>query len=236
MRRVILPLLTFALFAAACAPLAQPGTATPAPAPATPTPQVHGDPTQAQLAAMQALAEHLGLTLDQITVVSSAAVEWPDSCLGVARPEARCAMMITPGFRHVLDANGRPYDVHTNQDGSASVVVETTLTWERQGGIAGFCDSLTITRSGELNTASCRSDGQVQARLLDDLLTRTEAQLWADWLARFGPVVIVREDPASADQMRLALAFTGRGVDQPDEAAQQAMLDLAQSLFERARP
>jgi hypothetical protein len=216
--------LTLAL--AACAPAA----------PATPTPEVHGDPTQAQLAAMRALAAHLGLALDQITVVSSAAVEWPDSCLGVARPEARCAQMITPGFRHVLDANGRLYDVHTNQDGSASVVVETTLTWDRQGGIAGFCDRLTITRAGEVNAANCRGEGQPDARLLAELLTKEEAQVWADWLARFGSVVIVHEDPAVADQMRITLAFTGRGDAQPNMAEQQALLDLAQSLFERVKP
>ncbi|MBL8057175.1 MAG: hypothetical protein JNK29_10780 [Anaerolineales bacterium] len=232
MRRVLFSLLTLALFAAACAPGA-PATATPEPA--TPTPIVAGDPTEAQLAAMRALAEQLGLSVDQITVLSSAAVEWPDACLGVARPEARCAQAITPGFRHTLDANGRPYDVHTNADGTAAVVVTATLTWERQGGIAGFCDSLTITRGGEINAANCRGDAPAQARLLDDLLTKEETQLWSDWLARFGAVVIVREDPPAADQMRISLAFTGRGSAQPDEAEQQAMLDLAQSLFERAR-
>ncbi len=213
--------LTFVL--AACAPATPPIPEAPA----------AGDPTRA---AQQALAAHLGVPVERITVVGLTAVEWADSCLGIPRLEVRCAMTLTPGFRVDLEVDGQPAEVHTTQDGSGVAIVENQLTWERQGGIAGFCDALTITRGGELLAAACRGDSQPAPLSLADTLTNEETQMWNAWLARLGSVVIVREDPAVADQMRVTLTFAGRGSEQPNEAEQQALLDLAQRLYERASP
>lgn len=219
------PLFVLTLALAACAP-AVPSTP-------FPEPPAAGDP---QLAARQALAAFLGRPLEQITVVSAEAVDWPDSCLGVPRLEARCAMQITPGFRIWLEAGDRrPALVHTNQDGSGLVLVETLLTWDRQGGIAGFCDELRLTPAGELTAVPCQAAAPAVGQLAD-VLTEAEARQWEDWQTRFGGVVLVREDAAMADQMRVSLTFLGRGASQPDEAEQQAMLDLAQSLYQRLQP
>jgi len=72
-------------------------------------------------AAVQTLAETLGVSADTISVVSSEAVEWPDSCLGVSDPEVMCASVITPGFLVLLEADGQSYELHTNEDGSVVV-------------------------------------------------------------------------------------------------------------------
>lgn len=77
---------------------------------------------QAALNARQTLAVKLGLDFDLlIDVVSVEEVEWPDSCLGVSSPEVMCAQVITPGYRIVLEYDGRQYEYHTNLSGEQVV-------------------------------------------------------------------------------------------------------------------
>ena len=64
-------------------------------APATTQPVLLGTPirvdlTPAQRAAMQALVEAINVPVDQIQLISTEAVQWPDGCLGIVR-YARCA-------------------------------------------------------------------------------------------------------------------------------------------------
>jgi hypothetical protein len=94
-------------------------TATPA-ATATSAP-VHADLTPAQLAAEKALADSAKITVDQITLVSTEAVNWPDGCLGMVLPGVLCAKGPVPGFRIKLSAGGRDYEYHTNQDGTSVI-------------------------------------------------------------------------------------------------------------------
>src|SRR5512134_382949 len=93
-------------------------TAIPAtPAPTTEPTNIPADLTPAQLAAIQDLAATLSISVDQIHLVSTEAVDWPDGCLGVQLPDVMCTQAIVPGFRLMLTANGVPYEYHTNQDG-----------------------------------------------------------------------------------------------------------------------
>lgn len=73
-------------------------------------------------AATKALATKLSVDAGAITVASSEAVEWPDSCLGVQDPNTMCAQVITPGYKVVLSANGQQYEYHTDASG-ANVVL-----------------------------------------------------------------------------------------------------------------
>jgi len=75
----------------------------------------------AEGAAMQALANAQGIPLDQITLVSTEAVDWPNGCLGVEQPGVACTEAIVPGFRIILAAGDQEYEYHTNQDGSLVV-------------------------------------------------------------------------------------------------------------------
>jgi len=65
-----------------------------------------------------ALAERLGITIAQITIVSQVPVDWPDGCLGLPAPDELCAMMIVPGFEVTLQVDDQQYIYRTNQDGS----------------------------------------------------------------------------------------------------------------------
>jgi hypothetical protein len=74
-------------------------------------------PLPAAEAARQALADKLGLNLEQIDIIISDEVEWPDPCLGVPEPDELCAMVITPGYRVVLEAEGQLYEIRTDLTG-----------------------------------------------------------------------------------------------------------------------
>lgn len=63
------------------------------------------------------LVKRLQIDPDTIQLVSVEAVEWPDGCLGVQTPGVMCTMVITPGYRVVLEAGGKQYEYHTDASG-----------------------------------------------------------------------------------------------------------------------
>lgn len=69
--------------------------------------------------AVDFLAKQLGIAASEIKVTSFEAVEWSDACLGVVVMGVMCAQGITPGYRVVLEAQGKSYELHTNQNGDS---------------------------------------------------------------------------------------------------------------------
>lgn len=186
-------------------------------------------------AAIAALMKALGLPADQIRVVSVAAREWSDACLGVSVPGMACAEVITPGYSVVLEANeGQLYEYHTNEDGTSVQAASVALSWNRNGGIAGFCDELIVYRSGEIVAYNCGSENVAQGALatLDD----AQVAQFSELLAKYGPVTIMQDDGAVADSMQVGLNLAGTGTEQPDEAGQQALLDWATNLYTQLQP
>lgn len=87
----------------------------------TPTPEVFNplpNDQRAFAAARDLLAGQLGIDPLAIRLVSAEMVEWQDGCLGLGGPEEICLQAITPGYRLILDAQGKQFEVRTNQDGS----------------------------------------------------------------------------------------------------------------------
>jgi hypothetical protein len=72
------------------------------------------------------LAQRLQVDPDTIKLVSVEAVDWPDGCLGVQTPGVMCIMVITPGYRVILEANGKQYEYHTNETGDVVRLVTPT--------------------------------------------------------------------------------------------------------------
>ncbi|MCD4738472.1 MAG: hypothetical protein K8R89_04355 [Anaerolineae bacterium] len=72
---------------------------------------------QAAITAKTLIAAREGIPVDSLTVNSITAVDWRDSCLGCARPDENCAMVITPGYRLLLQAGDAQYEVHTDATG-----------------------------------------------------------------------------------------------------------------------
>ncbi|GAB4473016.1 MAG: hypothetical protein Kow0088_07990 [Anaerolineales bacterium] len=72
----------------------------------------------AALSAQQVLAAQLGLLPDEVRILSFERVDWPDACLGIETPGLMCAQVITPGFRILLEVDGKRYEFHTDLSGS----------------------------------------------------------------------------------------------------------------------
>jgi hypothetical protein len=180
------------------------------------------DPVRKHLASM------LGMDASQITVVSDTEVEWPDSCLGVAQEGMMCAMIVTPGHLIILQANNINYEYHTNDDGSQIQPATFALTWKRSGGVAGFCDSLTVYLSGEVSGNNCKADARTGS------LLPAEMKQLENWAVQFGRTDLDASDPVGvSDRMMRQLSLFGNGSAQPSGADQQALFTWAQNLFQR---
>lgn len=73
-------------------------------------------------AAIKALAEQEGIAMASISVVDVAAVEWPNSCLGCEQRGQYCLMVITPGYRILLQSGAETYAVHTDRSGRRAII------------------------------------------------------------------------------------------------------------------
>ena len=122
----VLPLLL--ALTACCAPLTRhvetiAPTLTPVPTvtvPASPeedSSQGEGLPPYAAVAAEKALSESLGVSVEEIDIISHERQEWPDACLGLAAADEMCAQVITPGWRVVLRVGGQEYVFRTDHNG-----------------------------------------------------------------------------------------------------------------------
>lgn len=94
--------------------------------------EVHTDEKSENIRAINYLSQYLSplevsirylsvtenLPAEEINVISFDPIEWPDSCLGVEQEGIVCAPVITPGYKITLDANGIPFEFHTDFYGS----------------------------------------------------------------------------------------------------------------------
>ncbi len=180
------------------------------------------------------LAENLGLAEGSVTVVSNEPVEFADACLGVAMQDVMCAQVVTPGRIVVLEADGVQYEYHVSDDGRLIQPATLALTWSRDGGIAGFCDRLTVFRSGEVYGSSCKSQAGGMMGTFSSLLSSGEVAQLQGWLAEYGSVNIEASDPQGvSDRMTVTVNLYGSGSAKPLKAEETDLLEWAQSLYQR---
>jgi hypothetical protein len=182
------------------------------------------------------LAAALKISPDQVSLISAAIIEWPDSCLGIQQTNIACAEMVTPGYLIVLEAQGRQYEYHTDAAGNQIIPATLGLSWTRQGGLAGFCDQLEVFLPNKANAASCKSQGNASTADLSGLLSAGEMEQFNQWLDDFSTVTLTQKDPAVTDAMTQTLLLQGFGQEQPSTAQQQAMFDWAQKVFGKTHP
>lgn len=113
-------LVVIALLAAACSGSAGPAGDSPSrpPQPVQPTRPGTAGPSDSGSRALAAeaaadLAVRLGVPESAVTVVSVAAVTWPDTSLGCPQPGMRYTQVPVDGARIVLSADGREYAYHS---------------------------------------------------------------------------------------------------------------------------
>lgn len=239
MRRVLYFSLLLVLILAACAPVAateapadvsEEPTSTPDAGELTPETEATGP---AETAVIKQLAMNLGLEEEDISVLRSEEVKFRDACLGVAIEGMLCAQVVTPGREIVLEADGIQYAYHTSKDGSRIQPATPALFWKREGGIAGFCDTLTVFRSGEVFTSKCNSQAEGMMGSFATLLSARERQQFNEWMAEFGAAELDASDPAGvADRMMVTLSIAGAGDEPPTQAQQQELFEFAQELYQ----
>jgi hypothetical protein len=108
-------------------------------------------------------------------------------------------------------------------DGNRDATV--VLSWNRDGGFAGFCDELKVTASGSVTASTCRTTGVKTGTLGTDDLKRLN-----EWRRVFGPISIASGDAGSADGMTLKLTLAGQGDAQPSDEQRQELLEWAQRV------
>jgi len=196
----------------------------------TPTPEPQPTPGPAEHAVIDQLSANLRLPESDISVVKSEEVEFSDACLDVALEGVMCLQVVTPGRVIVLKAKGVQYSYHTSEDGSRVQPVTLALIWKREGGIAGFCDTLTVFRSGEVYTSSCKQSGRMGT--FADLLSAQEQAQFSAWIAKLAQTDLDASDPKGvADRMMVALRLFGTGRKPPTKSEQQELFKFAQSLY-----
>ena len=236
MKKVSISILLLILIVTACSPRAQ-ATEAPSNDNEQPTPtHIPVDLTPAQRAAINALSENLGAPVDQIKLVSTEAVEWPDGCLGIEQEGLACTQVITPGFRVILESNGRQVEYRTNEDGTQIRPATIAMTWKREGGIAGFCDYMTVYLSGEVRASSCKPGKNAETRLID-ILSEDEVAKLDEWLSKYGNVTLDASDPVGvADRMVITLSLMGTGTQKTLAASnEEELLNFAQELHQRVQ-
>lgn len=63
------------------------------------------------------LAQKLGAPSDDIRTVSVDRMDWTDGCLGLGGPAELCTQAIVPGYRIILEAQGRQYEYRSDLTG-----------------------------------------------------------------------------------------------------------------------
>ena len=143
MAALLLPAFALAALVAACAPPPPAGQATATPTPAMtsataterPGAEVTASATLEKVPAGEAaimekldeegrqlltqarddLAGRLNVRPDQIKSVSAEPLMWPDTSLGCPQPGMMYAQVVTPGYRILLEHEGREYDYHAGR-------------------------------------------------------------------------------------------------------------------------
>jgi hypothetical protein len=106
------------------------------------------------------------------------------------------------------------------------------FTWDREGGIAGFCDHLEVFASGEAYASNCKAtagDPQGQVQLNDSQLRALYG-----WLDNYTSFEYEQSDPATADSMTTRIVFFGSGNIEASEGEILAIQELAAELFAQA--
>lgn len=65
------------------------------------------------------LSENLGISEGEIEIINVTAKDWPDACLGLAKPGQFCAQVITAGYEINVRVNNQELKYRTNTSGSA---------------------------------------------------------------------------------------------------------------------
>ncbi len=115
------------------------------------------------------------------------------------------------------------------QKGSSGSSGGLALVWHREGGIAGFCNDLSIFLTGWAQPGTCNA-GQVKNLTPYRLKSADLEQLYA-WMDALENFEYEQKDPATADAMTIKMVFIGAGSAQVSPTQQEQMAAFASSIY-----
>lgn len=116
------------------------------------------------------------------------------------------------------------------QFGQTGAARGLALSWSREGGIAGFCDGVSVYRDGSVIVSSCKVENPYPPVRLN----ATQLEQLYFWLDNYGMVDYAYTDPAVADAMTTRLLLAGDGQSRPDEETRDQMIAFASTLAAQA--
>jgi hypothetical protein len=176
--------------------------------------------------AQQVLAQRLGVQPDDVEITKVEAVEWSDSCLGIPRIDAGCALVMTPGYRVTLLAVGQEYVFHTDAEGAAvelasgpgTEVVDPMVEWM---GSADGCLVAHIT-ADEVTAGACDA-----SLVTAPFTTADRPDELRGFAATYAPFV--------ADTPAGAVTFRGTGTTPASPAEQRMIAEWARLVAQEAQ-
>ncbi|HUF37533.1 MAG TPA: SH3 domain-containing protein [Anaerolineales bacterium] len=121
--------------------------------------------------------------------------------------------------------SGGVSDLPTPTPGPATIV----LQWFRTGGIAGFCDEMTITTDGLALLADCRDPSLAAAGRRP-----VPADLWnqlQSWAENIDAYTDVQTDGEVADAMTVTIVFNGTGFGSAEDEDKEALQGFTEQLY-----
>jgi hypothetical protein len=99
------------------------------------------------------------------------------------------------------------------------------VKWHRDGGIAGFCDVVSIYSNGNAQVSSCKTKNPAEV-----VLTSAQLGQLKNWLANLKDFSIQQKDDAVADAMTVNLVFSGSGSSEATDYDRQSILSFVSEI------
>lgn len=80
-------------------------------------------PGDVQTAVISTVAEEMGYDQQDVIIVSGEQATWQDSCLGAGGPAESCLRADTPGYLVMVEVDGEPVEVRTDETGQQVRIV-----------------------------------------------------------------------------------------------------------------
>ena len=174
---------------------------------------------------------------DQVKILDSSMVEWPDSCLGIEQLGTDCIPELTPGYAILLEAKGLQFAYHSNEVGSLVHPATQGLIWTREDEDGSICDHLIIFLPDTAHACWCDS-GEMHATSvnLQEILSEEEYQLLIDSLTTFSENTVNQPSTDGSNPVMVSLTFNGQGTTFPNADQQDSLATMAELIFSRITP
>jgi hypothetical protein len=130
------------------------------------------------------------------------------------------------------DANDNEDDKEVDDDDLESQQLAGGYIYTRIGGIAGFCDVVTVPFGGTVMVSDCGTEPPTVRADIE--LSAEQAQQVSNWVERLASFEHEQTDPATADAMTISITFEGDGDDEATADDIAAMEAFALEMLQQA--